>query len=170
MQPTAHVLNFLSDEAVSPKSAELVTVQNKVHPGVCRTVSKCKTYGIPTVGWVEAVTFTSILKFGHEVWANMQIQSVIHQTFTIHYIARHTEKRNIWGLVKTKSDWNQYSEKSLHVKGKTECGMRGEEAWNFSELSLKSSETLCKLQNLYVSEFLHFKNMLQAAMTMKCFL
>lgn len=40
MQPRAHVLNFLSDEAISPKSAELVIAQNKVHPGVCRTLAQ----------------------------------------------------------------------------------------------------------------------------------
>lgn len=65
MQPGAHVLNVLSDEAVPSKSAQLVTAQNKAHPGVCRTLAQNANVGNTHNGLcgssVGVVTLVSML-------------------------------------------------------------------------------------------------------------
>lgn len=66
MQPRAHVLNVLSDEAVLSKSAHLDTAQNKAHPGVCRTLNQNanigNTHNRLCGSSVGVVTLVSMLK------------------------------------------------------------------------------------------------------------
>lgn len=40
MRCRAHTMNFLHDEAVSPKPAEPITAKNKAHLETCRTVAQ----------------------------------------------------------------------------------------------------------------------------------